>query len=170
MLVETFSRPGSVTVSGLSADEVALQMAAVRGLFTIFASLVIVIGGFLVWSAVKQVVSFRQRELALMRLAGSAFVIAVSEEFFWRGFLYRWMLGKNFLRVDAGRLDPMMFPAVAVLFGLEHAQWLAGIVAGLAYGWVYWRTRDIWAAAASHVVTNFLLGLYVLATGQYHFW
>lgn len=72
MLVETFSRPGSVTVSGLSADEVALQMAAVRGLFTIFASLVIVIGGFLVWSAVKQVVSFRQRELALMRLAGAS--------------------------------------------------------------------------------------------------
>ena len=31
--------------------------------------------------------------LALVRLAGSAFVIAVIEEFFWRGFLYRWMLG-----------------------------------------------------------------------------
>ena len=108
--------------------------------------------------------------LALVRLAGSAFVIAVSEEFFWRGFLYRWMVGKNFLRVDVSRFDPVMFPAVAILFGIEHAQWLAGIVAGLAYGWVYGRTRDIWAAAAAHVVTNFLLGLYVLATGRYHFW
>ncbi len=106
--------------------------------------------------------------LSLSRLLGSALVIAVIEEFFWRGFLYRWMLGREFLKVDLGRFDAVMFIAIAVLFGLEHDRWLAGIVA--AYGFLLLRTRDIWAAAAAHVVTNFLLGLYVLATGAYSFW
>jgi hypothetical protein len=58
----------------------------------------------------------------------------------------------------------------AVVFGVEHSEWLAGIVAGLAFGWLYLRTRDIWAAVVAHVTTNFILGWYVLATGSYHYW
>ena len=108
--------------------------------------------------------------LSLARLLGSAVVIAVIEEFFWRGFLYRWMLGREFLKVDLGLFHAGMFLAIAVLFGLEHDRWLAGIVAGLAYGLLLIKTRDVWAAAVAHGVTNFLLGLYVLATGAYGFW
>ncbi len=108
--------------------------------------------------------------LALARLVGSAFVIAVAEEFFWRSFLYRWLMAKKWLEVDLGRFDRTLFFTVNVLFGLEHDRWLAGIVAGLAYGWIVLRTRDLWAACWAHVVTNFLLGLYVLAAGAYAFW
>jgi uncharacterized protein len=107
---------------------------------------------------------------SVARLLGSAVVIAVIEEFFWRGFLYRWMIGRDFLKVDLGRMDAVLFIAIAVLFGLEHDRWLAGIVAGAAYGWLMIRTRDVWAAAAAHGITNFLLGLYVLALGAYGFW
>ena len=56
------------------------------------------------------------------------------------------------------------------MFGLEHDRWLVGFVAGLIYGAFYVRTRDIWAVAFAHVVTNLLLGLYVLAWGEYTFW
>ena len=108
--------------------------------------------------------------LALVRLGGSAFVIAVIEEFFWRGFLYRWLLARDFTRADLGTFHAGMFIAVGIVFGLEHDRWLVGILAGLAYGWVAVRTRDIWAAALAHVVTNFLLGVYVLAVGAYQFW
>ncbi|MBN1269043.1 MAG: CAAX prenyl protease-related protein [Kiritimatiellae bacterium] len=108
--------------------------------------------------------------LAMVRLAGSAFVIAVIEEFFWRGFLYRWLLGKDFLGVDLGTLRWPMLLLVSVLFGFEHDRWLVGIVAGLAYGLLAIRTRDIWAACTAHVVTNLLLGIYVLAAGAYGFW
>jgi hypothetical protein len=108
--------------------------------------------------------------LALVRLAGSALVISVIEEFFWRGFLYRWMLGGDFIRVDAGRFDFGRFLLVAVVFGFEHNEWLAGVAAGLAYGWLYVKTRDIWAAVAAHAVTNLALGLYVLKTGAWQFW
>ena len=47
---------------------------------------------------------------------------------------------------------------------------LVGILAGLAYGLLLIRTRDIWAAVTAHVVTNLLLGFYVLVMGAYGFW
>ncbi len=108
--------------------------------------------------------------LALMRLAGSAFVIAIIEEFFWRGFLYRWVRSLDFLDIDPGQLHWPAFLGVAAIFAIEHSEWLAGLMTGLAYGYFYIRTRDIWALALAHVVTNLLLGLYVLGTGAYHFW
>ena len=108
--------------------------------------------------------------LACARLAGSAFVIAVAEEFFWRGFLCRWLQSKAFLAVNPAAIRWPILLAVAAAFGLEHDRWFAGMAAGLAYGWLYWRTRDIGAAVAAHVVTNFTLGCYVLASGAYRFW
>ena len=108
--------------------------------------------------------------LACVRLAGSAFVIAVAEEFFWRGFLCRWFRSKEFLAVNPAAIGWMTMVVVAALFGLEHDRWLAGLAAGIAYGWLYVRTRDIAAAAVAHAVTNFTLGCYVLAAGAYRFW
>lgn len=108
--------------------------------------------------------------LALTRLAGSAFVIAVIEEFFFRGWLYRWMLGKDFRAVDPGRFDLWPFLLTAVVFAVEHNEWLAGLWAGLIFGWLYLKTRDIWATAIAHATTNFILGWHVLATGEYQYW
>lgn len=108
--------------------------------------------------------------LTVMRLLGSAVVIAVIEEFFWRGFLYRWLIKPNFLRVDLGTFHASSFWIMGLLFGMEHQRWLVGVLAGVAYGWMMIRTRDIWAVAVAHGITNFLLGLYVLATGSWAFW
>jgi len=108
--------------------------------------------------------------LTLTRLAGSAFVIAIIEEFFWRGYLYRWIQTLDFLDVDPGVLHLRSFVIVSAVFAAAHAEWLAALVTGLAYGYFYIRTRDIWATALAHVVTNLLLGVYILATGNYHFW
>ena len=108
--------------------------------------------------------------LTLVRLAGSAFVIAVIEEFFWRGFLYRWVMDRRFLQVKLSEFDWEAFIIVCAVFGLEHNRWLAGVVAGAAYALLMIRTRDIWAACLAHVVTNLLLGIYVLATASYVFW
>ena len=108
--------------------------------------------------------------IALLRLAGSAFVISVIEEFFWRGFLYRWIQKIDFLDIDPGKLALPAFLATAAIFGAEHTEWLAGILCGLAYGYLYVKTRDIWAACIAHVTTNLLLGVYVLVFGAYQFW
>lgn len=109
--------------------------------------------------------------LTMARIAGSALVIGVIEEFFWRGWLYRWMLGRNFLEVDPGvTFNRISFFAVALVFGLEHREWLAGWLAGLAYAGLYLKTRDLWAVALAHALTNALLGWYIVSTGAYWFW
>ncbi len=108
--------------------------------------------------------------LTLVRLAGSAFVIAVAEEFFWRGFLCRWIQNIDFLDVDIGKFAPFAFFVTVALFGAEHTEWLMGALTGVLYGLFFLRTRDIWAAAVAHVTTNLLLGVYVLVFGAYQFW
>lgn len=108
--------------------------------------------------------------LALIRLTGSALVIAVAEEYFWRGFLLRWFKGHPFTAIPPRQIGWGILLVASLVFGLEHSRWLAGVVAGVAYGLLYIRTGDLWAAIVAHGVTNYLLGLYVLATGAYVFW
>lgn len=110
--------------------------------------------------------------LSLSRLAGSAFVIAFIEEFAFRGFLYRAAIGglERFRKIDPGTVDPLMFFLVAATFAMEHNEWLAGLVCGIAFGWLFVQTRDIWATGLAHMTTNLLLGIYVLWHGTHQFW
>lgn len=108
--------------------------------------------------------------LTLAKLAGSAGVIAVVEEYFFRGFFYRWLRKGAFWTLPMTAFDAQAFWTVVAVFGLEHDRWLAGMLAGAVYGWLAVRTGDVWAAAVAHGLTNLLLGAYVIASGQYGFW
>lgn len=108
--------------------------------------------------------------LTIFRLIGSALVISVIEEFFWRGYLLRTVKTPDFLDLDVGYFNPLTFFAVALVFGLEHVEVLAGAITGVIYGFLYIKTRDIWAASIAHITTNLALGIYVLATGKWWFW
>lgn len=108
--------------------------------------------------------------LTIAKLCGSAFVIPAAEELFFRGFLYRWLRGGDFTRIPLERYDARTFWIVAVLFGLEHDRWLAGIMAGAVYGYTMIRSGRILPAIVAHSVTNLALGIYVIVSGQYGFW
>ena len=108
--------------------------------------------------------------LTLVRLLGSALIIAAIEEFFWRGFFYRVLLGQSFTRIDLRRFDLGRFLLVVFLFGVEHDRWVVGMVAGAAYGILVIRTGNLWSGILAHGLTNLLLGGYVLMTGSYQFW
>lgn len=108
--------------------------------------------------------------LTLIKLVGSACVIAVIEEFFFRGFFYRWLRRSRFWEIPLGSFDAQAFWTVAVVFGLEHDRWFAGLFAGVAYGWLAIKTDNIWSAAIAHFITNLLLGIFVILSGQYGFW
>lgn len=108
--------------------------------------------------------------LAIGRLLGSVLVIAVIEEYFFRGFLYRWLRGRSFLQIPLGQYDAGAFWTVVLLFGLEHDRWLAGLAAGVVYGWLTLRGGRLAPAIVAHVTTNLVLGLHVMLTGQYGFW
>ncbi len=105
-----------------------------------------------------------------VHMLGTTLVIGMIEEFFFRGFVYRWMQGSPFFQKDIGKLDNGMCILVAVLFALEHNEWLMGFLCGLIFTWLMVKTRDIWAAVLAHAVTNGLLGWYAVHTGAYWFW
>lgn len=106
----------------------------------------------------------------VIHMVGTSVVIAVAEEFFWRGFLYRWLCARDFRSMPLSRYDRSMFLVVAVLFGLEHAEWFAGVLAGLIYGTLVIRSGRIWPAVIAHGLTNFLLGIYVVRADAWWFW
>lgn len=108
--------------------------------------------------------------LVAFRIAGAALVVPLMEELFWRSFLQRWVQQPDFLALDPARIGVKALVIASALFAIEHLQWFAGLVAGLAYGWLYIRTRTLWAPVVAHAVTNGGLGAYVVATGQWSFW
>ncbi len=56
------------------------------------------------------------------------------------------------------------------VFTLAHTLWLAAVIAGLAYAWLYLRTGKLWVPIVAHAVTNGTLGAWVVATGNWKFW
>ena len=100
-----------------------------------------------------QAVAEASAAMIAIRLIGSAFVISVAEELFFR----KWLIG------FAG------FWPMVVLFAVEHDRWLVAAICGVAYGWLYLR-RGLGAAIVAHATTNLVLGIWVLKTGQWQFW
>jgi len=108
--------------------------------------------------------------LAIVRVAGAALVVPVMEELFWRSFIMRWIELPRFLELPPARVALRGLVLSSILFGLEHTLWLAGILAGLAYAWLYMRRGNLWSPIIAHGVTNFLLGAWVLYSGNWQFW
>ncbi len=108
--------------------------------------------------------------LAMARFLVLAAVVPVMEELFWRSFLMRWIDARDFLRFDPRQASRAAFALSSALFALEHSQWLAGLLAGLAYAWVYARSGNLWIPILAHTVTNGTLGIWILATRSWSFW
>lgn len=140
---------------------------------------------FLVWIAIKEdwaVVSpgsgFDPRlptgemdwTLAIGRVLGFALVVPVMEELFWRSFLLRWIEKHDFLAVQPGQIGWRSFVITAVLFGLEHDRWLAGVAAGMVYNALYMRTGNLWIPIVAHAVTNGALAAWILYGQHWQYW
>ncbi|WP_281914813.1 CAAX prenyl protease-related protein [Caldimonas thermodepolymerans] len=108
--------------------------------------------------------------LVAMRWIGAALLVPVMEELFWRSFLMRWVEQPRFGSVDPRRVGVRAIALSTAVFALAHTLWLAAIVAGLAYAWLYRHTGKLWVPVVSHAVTNGALGVWVVRTGQWHFW
>ena len=107
-----------------------------------------------------------------VRWAGASLVVPVMEELFWRDFLWRTVAAPaNFLAVPIGQWErglPLL--VVSLAFCLVHPFWLTAIAWGLMVGLLLAATRSLGACIIMHAVTNFLLGGYVLWTGDWRFW
>jgi CAAX prenyl protease-like protein len=108
--------------------------------------------------------------LVLIRIAGAALVVPLMEELFWRSFLMRWIQEPVFEGVEPRRVGLKAIVLSTFVFTLAHTLWLAAVVAGLAYAWLYVRTGKLWVAVIAHAVTNGALGVWVVMTGNWQFW
>ena len=154
---------GQILESSGGAESLAHYLVKKFG--TDRASWAMVITGFIVAIPV-----FLDVGLVIVRLAGAALIVPVMEELFWRSFLLRWIHHPSFLSVDPKGVGLKPLLASSVLFASEHRLWFAGLLAGLAYAWLYKKTGNLWVPILAHAVTNGLLGAYVLTTGSWAFW
>ena len=107
--------------------------------------------------------------LTIVKLIGSAFVIAPVEEVFFRSFLYRRLQARDFRAVPLSRFDLSAFLWMVFLFTLEHDRPVVAALAGAAYGLLAIRF-GLGSAIVAHVVTNLMLGLHVIYRGEWWFW
>ncbi len=108
--------------------------------------------------------------LAAIRLFGAAIVVPLMEELFWRSFLIRYVISPKFETVPLGAFTPGSFLITAILFGSEHHLWLAGILAGVAYNLLLYRTGRLWPCILAHGITNLILGIHVIINNEWHWW
>jgi len=105
-----------------------------------------------------------------IRILGAALVVPVFEAIFWRSLILRYIINPNFTQVRIGTFTLTSCLISSLLFGAEHHQWLAGIVAGLLYNALLYRTRHVTYCIFAHGLTNLLLGAYVIQTGKWVLW
>ncbi len=108
--------------------------------------------------------------LVVVRWVGAALVVPVMEELFWRSFVMRWVQSPQFEAVLPQRVGLKAVLLSTFVFTLAHTLWLAAVIAGLAYAWLYLRTGRLWVPVIAHAVTNGALGVWVVMTGNWAFW
>lgn len=105
-----------------------------------------------------------------IRLAGAALIVPIMEELFWRSYIMRRYDDVDFLNVNPETLSGFAYVGSACLFALEHSLWLPGLFAGMVYGELYKTYKNLWVPIFAHAVTNGLLGVWVMSTGNWQYW
>ncbi len=107
----------------------------------------------------------------IFRIAGAVLVVPIMEELFWRGWMIRWLVKPDFRSVPLGTFTWESFGVTVLMFGIEHnTLWHVGMITGVLYNWILYRTRSLWACIVAHAVTNLLLAIYILVTGKWGYW
>lgn len=107
-----------------------------------------------------------------LRFLRLVIVVPLVEEIFWRGFLLRFLIGEKFEQIPFGKFSWMSFAIVTLAFCFSHPRpdWPAAIATGMLFNWVAYRTKSLSTCVVTHAVTNLLLGLWIMKTGQWGFW
>lgn len=105
------------------------------------------------------------------RVAGAVVTVPIAEELAFRGYALRRLQSAEFTSVDLRKFRLAPLAISSLLFGLLHGRlWIAGTIAGVLYAQAARRRGSIGDAAAAHAVTNALLAVWVLLTGDWRLW
>jgi CAAX prenyl protease-like protein len=105
------------------------------------------------------------------RVLMSVVAIPILEELFWRGFLMRWLINRDFRSIPLGTWNIEAFLIVAILFATEHGPyWDVGLLTGFIYNAWMIRTRNLWDCILAHATTNACLAAFVIGGGHWQYW
>ena len=103
-----------------------------------------------------------------VRFFGLAVVVPIIEEMFLRAFLQRYFVRSDWWNVPIGTWDKVGFACAVIFPVLMHPQEaLAAAAWFAAVAWLVVRTKNVWDCIVAHAVTNLLLGVYVVASGEW---
>ncbi len=106
-----------------------------------------------------------------VRFLGLALVVPIIEEMFLRGFLMRFMTSENWWTLPLGAVSRNAIYAGTLYGMLTHpAELLAAAAWFSLVTWLMLRTKNIWDCVLAHAMTNLLLGVWVVTTGEWHWW
>ena len=102
------------------------------------------------------------------RVAGAVLTVPLAEELAYRGFLMRRLQSRDFESLAYERVSWTALAVSSVVFGAAHgALWLPASVAGFAYGWIAKRRGRLGEAVTAHMMTNLLVALAALGSGNW---
>lgn len=84
-----------------------------------------------------------------------------------RGFLNRRLIAAEFDKVPLNRFTWLSFILSSLAFGFLHSSWFAGSLAGMLYALVVYRRGRLGDAVLAHAVTNAMLAVVALVSGQW---
>jgi len=104
-----------------------------------------------------------------IRFLGLVVVIALIEEFFLRGFVMRLVVAADWWNVPLGKVTTSALLVGTLLpMAMHPAELFAAAAWFSLLTWLMVKTRNIWDCVVAHAVTNLLLGIYVVASGEWH--
>jgi len=110
----------------------------------------------------------------IFRIFRAAVVVALVEEIFWRGFLMRFICDweGDYWKQPFGRPHWLSYGIVTGMFIFVHTEPdrpAAFIYGSLTYLLCIW-SKNLGACVVMHCVANFLMGVYIMKTGNYGLW
>jgi CAAX prenyl protease-like protein len=103
-----------------------------------------------------------------IRFLGLCFVVPIIEEFFLRGFLMRYVMNVDWPQIPFGTVDKLALAVgVGVPMLMHPGELFAAAVWFSMVTWLMLRTRNIWDCVVAHALTNLLMGLWVLWSGDW---
>ena len=114
---------------------------------------------------------FQRWLFLVLRFGLLALVIPVVEELMVRGWFARWVSNTDFESVRLLDLKSNAMWAIVVYAVLAHpSEALAAIVWFWLINFLMMRTGNLWDCVVAHMVTNLMLGLYVVNYSQWQLW
>jgi uncharacterized protein len=110
----------------------------------------------------------------VFRFFRAAVIVAFVEEIFWRGFMMRFVCDweGDYWKQPFGRASWISYGVVTGLFMAAHSplDYAGAFVYGsLTYLLCVW-SKNLGACVIMHGTANFLMGIYIMRTGNYGLW